>query len=190
MICIWTRSISPLASSLTLWKINFSTVLCSASIWVVGTPPRGPRDEPPIILPPSTWISFMREVSFGERNLLSRCHWSCASSQQQEVPESLIIFLHNSKFYEWTMVSIERLWLFFFSYFSPLWTHSQVNKSSPEYCQSEIIWFSNNHEMKTSLLSTDNGTSMKIDLGKVTSIQLTLAISVVPEQIAKCSGRG
>ena len=74
------------------------------------------------------------------------------------------------------------LWMFFFSYFSPLCAHSQANKSSPEDRQSEIIWILNNHKMKSNLLSTDKNT--KIYLGKVTSIQLTLAISIIPEHIA------
>ena len=71
-----------------------------------------------------------------------------------------------------------------FFFFSPLCAHSQANKSSPEDCQSEIISISNKYELKANLLSTDqNPLDMKIDLGKVTSIQLTLAISVVPEHI-------
>ena len=39
--------------------------------------------------------------------------------------------------------------------------------------------------MKSNLLSRDqNPLDMKINLGKVTSIQLTLAISVIPEHVA------
>ena len=144
-----------------------STVFVFASIWLLGKPPRAPRYEPLVILLPNSWEnSFEWEKYFwNERNLLIQCRWSCASSDQQEVPVNLIsFFLHNSKFYEWTMAPIETLWIFFFSCFSPLCAHSQANKSSPEDCQSEI-WFSNIYYMKANLLSTDKNPKNRSEQG-------------------------
>ena len=88
----------PFPSIFTIWKINKTTVPIPSSSWASGGPPWRPWNEAAIVLAPNTWQKvIMSKVPFCERNLLPLCHLSCESTNQQEVPESWITFLFNSK---------------------------------------------------------------------------------------------